>query len=97
MFEIAPAFRDSSLLLSHLEIQNPDWKSRAAWTALCSPARSNLVMARIIKIRENLAQVKVLLRQPALGTEVRMKLFFAEARLKLLLLTLETRAQLRAT
>ena len=26
---------------------------------LCSPARSNLVMARIIKIRENLAQVKV--------------------------------------
>jgi hypothetical protein len=43
-------------------------------------------MASLIKIRENLAQVKVLLRQPGLGAEARLKLFFAEARLKWLLL-----------
>jgi len=54
-------------------------------------------MASLIKIRENLAQVKVLLKQPGLGTEARMKLFFAEARLKWLLLALQARAQFGLT
>jgi hypothetical protein len=55
-----------------------------------------LNMRSAAKIRENLAQVQILLQHAGLGLHVRTKLVLAKARLKRQLLALEMRSQLRA-
>ena len=49
------------------------------------------------KIRENLAQVQILLHYGGFGLDVRTKLILAKARLKRQLLASEMRSQLRAS